>query len=111
MRKTLILKKNEERAISALKETLSRRFNIIDLRLFGSRVRGEDTPESDVDVMIEIDKSSPEIESQIDDIVFEVNLENDTLISAIIISKDEIEEGLMAESPIYKNIQKEGISI
>lgn len=105
------LKKNEETALKSLKEALIKRFNIIDLRLFGSKVRGNSTPESDIDVMIEIDESNPEIESQIDDIVFEINLKNDTFISAIIMSKKEIEEGPMSESPIYKIIQKEGIPI
>ncbi len=39
--KKLTLKKNEERALRALKEELSRKFNVVDLRLFGSKVRGE----------------------------------------------------------------------
>ena len=106
-----MLKKNEEMAIKSLKEALTKRFNIVDLRLFGSKARGNSTSESDIDVMIEIDESNPDIESQIDDIIFKINLENDTLISAIIMSKSEIEKGPMSESPIYKITQKEGIPI
>jgi len=105
------LKKNEKEAIKKLKTELSRRFNLIDFRLFGSTVRGERTFESDIDVMIEIEEVTPEIESQIDDIIFKINLENDTFISAVIFSRDEIEEGPMSESPIYKIIQKEGVPI
>ena len=111
MKKSLNLKKNEENALRSLKEILIRRFNIRDFRLFGSKARGDDTPESDVDVMIVVNEINPDIESQIDDIIFEVNLENDTFISAIIIGKKEIEEGPMSESPIYKIIQKEGIPL
>ena len=61
--------------------------------------------------MIEVVESNPEIESQIDDIIFEINLKNDSFISAIIFSKKEIEEGPVTESPIYKIIEKEGVSI
>ena len=111
MKKGLALKKNEEKAIRILKEVLSERFNIIDLRIFGSKVRGEDTLESDIDVMIEIDESNPDIRSQIYDIVFDINLANDTFISTTIFSRKEIEDGPMSESPIYKVIQREGVSI
>ena len=105
------MKKNEKIAIRSLKKELSSRFNLVDLRLFGSKARGEDTPESDIDVMIEIAESNPEIESQIDDIIFEINLKNDSFIFAVFFSKKEIEEGPLSKSPIYKIIEKEGVSI
>ena len=111
MQEDILLNKNEKAAIRSLKNELSRRFDLVDLRLFGSKVRGEDTPESDMDVMIELAGTNPEIESQIYDIIFEINLKNDIFISAIIFSKNEIDEGPMAESPIYKVIQREGISV
>lgn len=111
MKKSMLLKKNEERAIIKLKEILSKRFNLIELRLFGSKARGDSTSESDIDVMIEIAESNPDIRSQISDIIFEINLENDTFISTTIFSKKEIEDGPMGESPIYKIIHKEGVPI
>lgn len=111
MRDKLLLRKNEEKAVRNLKKELSRRFNLIDFRIFGSKARGESTPESDIDVLIELDKVTPATESQIDDIIFEINLENDTLISVVIFSRNEIEEGPMSESPIYKIAQKEGVPI
>jgi len=107
----LLLKKNEKKAIISLKKKLSGKFNLVDFRLFGSRARGENLPGSDIDVMIEITVSTPQIESQIYDLIYDINLKNDAFISAIIFSKDEIDEGPMAESPIYKIIQKEGVHI
>ena len=109
--KDLNLKENEKEAILFLKNLLLKKFNLLDFRIFGSTVWGNAGPESDIDVMIELEEITPEIESQIDEIVFEINLEKDTFISTIIFSRDEIEEGPMSESPIYKVIQKEGISI
>ena len=111
MKKSLALKKNEETAIRTLKEVLSERFNVIDLRVFGSKARGEDTPESDIDVFIELDDTDPDIESQIGDIVFRINLKYDTFITTTIFRRKEIEEGPMSESPIYKTILKEGVYI
>jgi len=109
--KKLKLKKNEEKALRVLKDELSRRFNVIDLRIFGSKVRGEDTPESDIDVMIELGEYNSDIKSQIYDIVFDINLENDTFISTTIFYKKDIEEGPLSESPIYKAIMREGALI
>jgi len=62
-------------------------------------------------VMIELDEYNPDIKSQIYDIVFEINLENDTFISTTIFSKKEIEDGPLSESPIYKAILREGALI
>ena len=106
-----MLKENEKIAIKSLKEELAKRFKLEDLWLFGSKARGDDTQESDIDVMIQLVETNPETESQIYDIVYEINLKNDTFISVIIFSKYEIHEGPMAESPIYKIIQKEGVLI
>jgi predicted nucleotidyltransferase len=107
----MALKKNEETALKVLKERLVSSYPILDFRIFGSKVRGEDTPHSDIDVMIEVAELNPDIESKIYDIVFDVNLKNDCFISVIIFTKEEIEKGPMSESPIYKTIMKEGVTI
>ncbi len=111
MARSRLLKENEERAINSLKEVLSKEFGLIDLRLFGSKARGDSDFESDIDVMIEVAETNPDIESRIDDIVFKINLREDAFICPIIFSKKEIEEGPLAESPIYKIIQKEGFHL
>lgn len=72
---------------------------------------GQASSESDLDIMIKLERSDPQVESIVDDIVFEINLQHDTFISTVIFSRKEIEEGPMAESPIYKIIQQEGITL
>jgi len=104
-------KDNENKAIKELKEILSNKFKITQLKVFGSKVRGTDTEESDIDVMVEVNELNPEIMSEIYDVIFEINLENDSFISPTIFGKKEINDGPLSESPIYKIIQKEGISI
>jgi len=105
------LTKNEQKALSALKDRIAEAFDVREIRLFGSKARGESSFESDVDVMLKLKKTSPEIESGIDDIVFGINLAYDTFISTVIFSEEEIEEGPMSESPRYKRIQIEGIPL
>ena len=112
MKKRVIhLKRNERNALSALKNILSTKFSLLDFRLFGSKIRNEATSESDIDVMIILDEINPQIESEIDDLVFKINLENDCFISIIMFSRKEIEEGPLDESPIYKVVEKEGVRL
>jgi len=101
----------ENKAVVELKETLKKKYRLLDFRIYGSKARGDATPDSDIDIMIELDEFTPAIESAIDDLVFDINLAHDCFISTIIFSKKELEEGPLGESPIYKRIEKEGVEI
>jgi predicted nucleotidyltransferase len=45
---------NEEQALKRLRVELFARCPIIDVRLYGSKVRGDGKQDSDIDVMVEI---------------------------------------------------------
>ena len=102
---------NEKLALAEFKEEILRRYEVVEVRLFGSKARGTDTHESDVDVMVLLRRQTPEIESAIDDLVFDVNLKHDCFITALCFSSEEIESGPMAASPIYRHIMAEGVRI
>lgn len=107
----IFLKENEKKALLKLKNVLLERYNLLNYRLYGSKVKGINTPGSDIDLMIELAEITPEIEKEIDEIVFEVNLEFNCLISVVLFSEKEIKHGPLSESPLYKVIQREGVSI
>jgi predicted nucleotidyltransferase len=109
--KTSGLSENERAALAKLKKTLEERFNLIDFRVFGSKARGEATPESDIDVMIEVEDYNPAVESGIDDLIFSINIAFDCFISAVIFGRKELEDGPLGESPLYRVIAKEGIAV
>ena len=102
---------NEKKALNVLKMELNKRYDLIDLRIFGSKSKDLDTPESDLDVMVVLKNLTPLLESEIDDLIFEINIENDCLITAIFFDQEEIEAGPLSESPIYKKITREGIAL
>jgi len=105
------LAENEERALKKLREELFAKYPIIDIRLFGSKARGQGRQDSDLDVMIEIPDYDRTMVAEIDDIIYRINLGHDVFISALVFGKDELDDGPMSEAPIYKVIQREGVSL
>jgi len=101
---------NEKKALKELQENLQNYYSLVDFKLYGSKSRGTDQPQSDLDVMIILEDLSPEIESEIDDLIFEINLKYDCLITSLYFSRNELEYGALSESPIYKKIKQEGIT-
>ena len=102
---------NEEEALKELKIALEKNYQLLDFRVFGSKARGIAVKDSDLDVMIVLEEHSPKIESRIDDLIFDINLKYECFITAIFFSRKELEAGPMSESPIYKKIMREGISL
>ncbi len=102
---------NEEKALKELKIALAENYQLLDFRIFGSKTKGTDIKDSDLDVMIVLEEHSPTIESRIDDLIFDINLKYDCFITAIFFSRKELEVGPMSQSPIYKKIMLEGISL
>jgi predicted nucleotidyltransferase len=52
----ILLKENEKQAIVTLKEIILKQYSNSEIILFGSKARGDDSDESDIDVLILIDK-------------------------------------------------------
>lgn len=84
---------------------------ILDVRLFGSRARGEAAPDSDLDVFVEVASLTPELRRRIDEIAWEVGFERDYIISPIVVSRYELQHGPMGASPLVLNIKREGMSL
>ena len=73
-------------------------FPILDFRIYGSKAKGTDVQDSDVDVMIVLEDHWPTIESEIDDLIFDINTKYDCLISALFFSPKELEFGSLSLS-------------
>jgi predicted nucleotidyltransferase len=80
---------------------------------FGSRVRGQGEEDSDLDLLILIDQKTPEIETKIEDVTYQVMWDYD--FKPIISIKFFTESGylnLLREGfSFYKNIEREGVSL
>ena len=101
----------EKKALRKLKEMVSRKYKLLEFILYGSKVTGNDTEESDIDLMIELEEETIDVRWNIYKMVAQVNIDFGCVISPILFSRGELEKGPMKESPIYRRVQEKGISI
>ena len=105
------LKANELVALRKLKEALTRDFQLVELRLFGSKARGDSDPESDIDVLVVLRECDWQTKRKVFDLCFDIGLENDVLLSPIVYSRSRFQSGLTRVTPFYQNVEREGVTV
>ncbi len=81
---------------------------VLDLRVFGSRVRGDAASDSDLDVFIELEACTPELRQRISEVAWEVGFEMNRIISTVVTTRAELEHGATGANPLVLNIEHEG---
>jgi uncharacterized protein len=84
---------------------------VLDLKLFGSKAQDTDSPDSDLDVLVLVHRSDPDLEDKIIDIAFEVNLQHDIYLSPRVIEAAKMNDPLFRITPFYKNLERDGIRL
>jgi len=80
---------------------------------FGSRVRGQGEEDSDLDLLILVDRKTPELESKIEDIAYQVMWDHDfkPIISIKVFTEARYLNSLKEGFSFYKTIEREGITL
>ena len=106
-----LTKEKADHALKIFKQKLTERFaDKVVLYLFGSVARGDFHRESDIDVLVLIsEKLTREIEKEILNIAFSVELDEDVVLGLLIESKSDWQTPLFQAMPIHKVIVEEGI--
>lgn len=88
------------------RQTVENKYNIIEMKLFGSFARGDYSKTSDIDLMVRLSKVDRNIEEDLFNIAYDLELEYDCIIDVIVLPQN-FDNDIM----IYQNVQKEGIAI
>lgn len=96
--------------VNELKANISKKYRLIELRLFGSSARGDRTNESDIDVFVCLDRVNRTIEEDLFDMAYELELKYGYTID-IFVFDTSIQQGINSQLPVYRNILKEGVAI
>jgi predicted nucleotidyltransferase len=84
---------------------------VVLVSLFGSKVRGDFDEESDVDVLLVVENRNSQLWEDIVEIETELMLKYGTVISSLIMGRDNYEWHLQHRAPLYRNIEREGIEL
>ena len=105
------LSENEQRAIHAFKNRLEENYGQVILILFGSKARGDGSAESDIDLLVLMERTVDiALESQIFRIGFEIELEYDVVLGLIVMNSA-YWDSTGRQMPLRWNIDREGIAV
>ncbi len=93
------------------KEPKAKQKNVLEVRLFGSYARGEATKDSDVDLLMILEKydlSEDRWTASLSDLAME-KVDYDDLLSVLRMSKEHWEDHRRLKTPLYEEIEKDGI--
>ena len=79
--------------------------------VYGSRAREDSELFSDMDICVIVEKMDRKTREIIFTTAWETGFKEDVVIVPLIFEKNEWENSPILESPIYKNIQREGVKV
>ena len=81
----------------------------VQVILFGSYARGEETEGSDVDLLVVVPRLDKKTLDVLLNVAWEIGYEAGVVFSVVPVAVDELER--LAESPFFRTVQREGIRL
>jgi len=105
------MREKEHKIVEKFKQLVAQRVKVHEVRVFGSRARGDAAEESDLDVLIVVDYLDHAIEKYISDCAWEVGFPDDIIIMPVAISLDTLKNTPIRESVFIRNVYRESVSV
>jgi len=107
------LTKDEKKAIIFFKKKLHAKYpkELIAIKLFGSKARGNIHSESDVDILILVEKRSEQFDEFVIDLICEVLNQFGVYLETVTYGKKDYQEALDLQYPFLLNIERDSINI
>ena len=84
---------------------------LIELKLFGSKARGDDQPGSDIDVLTIIESDDWHIRDTVYDVATDILLQMDVCISPKVISKNRFDRLCKEGTSFIHNVSRDAITV
>ena len=84
---------------------------IIEIVLFGSKVRGDFNRESDIDIFVLVREKNQNIRDQVGDITADYIFDYDIPLSPVLYDLDEYNQNKKLKSFFFENVEKEGVPL
>ncbi len=106
-----MLSPNDARIVRRLKRRIQAITPVKRLVVFGSRARGDDSDESDLDVFIELEALTPQLRKQISNLAWEIGFDEGVVISTFVATSQAITDSALAANPLLIAIRADGIAV
>jgi len=109
----MALDKKDKSALSQFKIALEQKLGgqLIDLKLFGSKARGDDRPDSDIDLLVIVATDDWHIRDKVYDVATDILLQIDVCISPKVISKNRFDRLCKEGTSFMHNVCRDAITV
>jgi uncharacterized protein len=84
---------------------------LLELRIFGSRVRGDASYDSDLDIFLKVTHLDRAVREIIYEIAWEVGFKYDRVISTFVVTDEQIKTGAVGANPLLSKVITEGVVV
>jgi uncharacterized protein len=85
--------------------------NLRELRLFGSKARGDARPDSDLDVLVVVENERARAEDLAIDIAFDINVASDLYISPRVVTAESLADPVWRTTLFVQTVTREGVAL
>lgn len=103
--------KKDRKIVERFRDLVAQKVKIHELRVFGSRARGDATWDSDMDLLVVVEHLDQSIDREISDCAWEAGFEDGIVVVPIVFSRDTWENSPQRYSLLAQVVKKEGILI
>jgi uncharacterized protein (UPF0332 family)/predicted nucleotidyltransferase len=105
------LKANDRQAVEAFVEALRRDLEnrLLLLALFGSKARGDDLPDSDIDFLVVTDGEPRDLERRLNSLTTDTDLEFGVLINTLVFGRERWTDFAGRRAAFWLNAQRDGM--
>jgi len=109
----LALNKKEKQAVKAFISAIRKdlKDQLLETKIFGSKVRGDCSQDSDIDILIVLTKRSKLLIDALYEKLLDIELEYDSKISLTIFSQAEYQHNVTAHTPFMESLANEGVTL
>jgi predicted nucleotidyltransferase len=106
----LEIKENDRQAIREASAILRARFPVRQVVVFGSKARGSDDAESDIDLLVLTSRPvRQEEKDQMTEALFDVELQRAVVLNKLVVPLEQWEQGLYRVLPIHAEVARDGV--